>query len=100
MGITRGVVISAGAGRVGPPPSHVMETEVDGDVSLYDARREFVLVLNRTASDIWLLCDGERTMNEIAETLATAYRTEPDAIRSDVESTVNQFLTEGFLQQW
>lgn len=91
---------SAGAGRVGPPPPHVMETEVDGDVSLYDARREFVLVLNRTASDIWLLCDGELTASEIAETLARAYRTEPASIQSDVEGTLDQFLEEGFLQPW
>lgn len=77
-----------------------METEVDGDVSLYDARREFVLVLNRTASDIWLLCDGELTMNQIAETLARAYGTKPDAIRVDVERTLDQFLAEGFLKQW
>lgn len=90
----------ARAERVGPPPPHVIETEVAGDVSLYDARREYVLVLNRTASDIWLLCDGDLTSDEITQRLASAYQTTPDQIRSDVDKTLREFVAEGFLEAW
>lgn len=90
----------ATSGRVGPPPPHVIETEVAGDVSLYDARREYVLVLNRTASDIWLLCDGDFTPAEITDRLASSYQTSPAEIRNDVDETLEEFVTEGFLDQW
>ena len=90
----------APAGRIGPPPPHVIETEVGDDISLYDARREYVLVLNRTASDIWLLCDGDLTQEEITSRLASAYQTTPEDIRADVEMTLQEFVAEGFLNQW
>ena len=32
-------------------------SEVDGDISLYDAKEERVIVLNPTASDVWRLAD-------------------------------------------
>lgn len=82
---------------IGPPLSHILETEVRGDISLYDARREKVLVLNSTASDVWRLCDGEQTLGEVVALLATAYRADPAAIRPDVERTVRQLIDEGFL---
>ena len=91
---------NATVNRVGPPPPHVIETDVQGDIGLYDARHERVLVLNRTASDVWLLCDGLHTLDEIIDLLARAYGTKPSAIRSDVETTLDRFLTEGFLPQW
>ncbi len=83
--------------RIGPPPPHILETEVKGDVSLYDPQHERVLVLNGTASDVWLLCDGEQTFGQIVSLLAAAYGRDPALIRGDVEATVTQFVEEGFL---
>lgn len=82
---------------VGPPPPHIIETEVHGDVSLYDPTREQVLVLNSTASDVWRLCDGDHDSDEIVSLLASAYQVEPDDLRGDVEQTIEQFVSEGFL---
>jgi hypothetical protein len=78
----------------------VIETEVKGDISLYDARTEQVLVLNRTASDIWLLCDGQQTLDEIVEMIAQAYGVDASAIRGDVETVLEQFRAEGFIPEW
>jgi pyrroloquinoline quinone biosynthesis protein D len=39
---------------------------------------ETVVVLNGTGADIVELCDGRRTVTEIAAELATRYRTVPD----------------------
>jgi len=83
--------------RVGPPASQVIETDVGGDLGLYDAHQERVLILNRTASDVWLLCDGHHTPEEIVGILAGVYDASPDDIRGDVERTLERFRAEGFL---
>ena len=87
----------ARAKRVGPQTDHIIETEIDGDISLYDPQTEQVMVLNRTASDIWLLSDGEHSLTEIVVLLANAYQVKSEAIRGDVEATVASFIESGFL---
>ncbi len=82
---------------VGPPAEHVLETEVAGDISLYDAQTEKVLVLNGTASDIWRLCDGEQTVDQIVSLLAQAYGVSEDSIRPQVLETIETLVSEGFL---
>jgi hypothetical protein len=86
-------------GVVGPPPPHIIETEVRGDISLYDAHNERVLVLNGTASDVWRLCDGEQTADEIVHLLANAYRVPAAQITPDVRRTLRQLIEEGFLPE-
>jgi hypothetical protein len=86
-------------GRIGPPPAHVLETEIKGDISLFDAESNQVVVLNSTASDVWRLCDGEQTLDEIVDLLASSYQTTPEALRSDVTETVDKLVAEGFLPQ-
>lgn len=87
----------ANHGLIGPPPSHIISTEIKGDISLYDPQREKVLVLNGTASDVWLLCDGDHTVEGIVELLSAAYGIDGGQIAADVESTIDQFIEEGFL---
>jgi hypothetical protein len=82
---------------VGPPPSHIIETEIDGDISLYDPSNERVIVLNGTASDVWRLADGEMTLDAIVEALARAYSTPRDAIMADVEKLVVDLTEQGLL---
>ena len=84
-------------GLVGPPPAHVLETEIKGDISLFDVNRDQVSVLNATASDVWRLCDGEHTLDEIVDLLSGAYGRSAAEIRSDVEATVAKLVEEGFL---
>ena len=83
---------------MGPPASHIIETEIDDDLSLYDARAERVVVLNTPASDIWRLADGEHTTDEIVALLAGAYSTTADTIRSDVEEVIASLIDDGLLQ--
>ena len=85
------------AKRVGPQADHIIETEIDGDISLYDPQTEQVMVLNRTASDIWLLSDGEHSLTEIVVLLANVYDVPAESIRDDVEATVASFIESGFL---
>ncbi|MBC7677922.1 MAG: PqqD family protein [Pseudorhodobacter sp.] len=85
------------APRLGPPDPLVTRREVDGSLMLLHASEPRVIVLNQTASDVWTLCDGTSTLAEIVDVLARAYGVEAAVIRSDVESTVERFLAEGFL---
>jgi hypothetical protein len=82
---------------IGPPPAHILETEVKGDLSLYDPGQEKVLVLNGTATDVWLLCDGGQTADRIVELIAAAHGQDAATIRAEVMSTIRQFIEEGFL---
>ena len=83
--------------RVGPPPPHIIETEIDDEVSLYNPHDGSVLVLNLTASDVWRLCDGEQTLEEIVEMISRAYRVKADSIREDVAAAVSEFVQAGFV---
>jgi hypothetical protein len=87
----------AGAQRVGPAKDHIIETDIEGEISLYDPSTEQVMVLNRTASDIWLLSDGDHTLEELTNLLANAYGVESAEIKNDVEETVSSFIENGFM---
>ena len=82
---------------ISSPAKSIVVTEIDGDLALYDPRRERVLMLNHTASAIWCLIDGTKTIDGLAESLATAFDLDPESIREEVISTVERFANEGFL---
>ena len=83
--------------QVGPPRPNLLETEVDGDISIYDPGSERVVVLNKTASDVWRLADGQHTIDEIAELLARAYQVDVRSISDDVGQTVEGFVDAGLI---
>lgn len=85
------------ARTVGPPRPTVQALELDGDISLYDSATSQALVLNATASDVWRLLDGEHTVDEIVELLATAYLVSSALIRPDVVRIVGELTAAGLL---
>jgi hypothetical protein len=85
------------APTVGPPRPTVQALELDGDISLYDSATSRALMLNGTASDVWRLLDGEHTLDEIVELLATAYQVSSMSIRSDVVRAVDELAAAGVL---
>ena len=85
------------AAALGPPSPHVLVTEIDGDLALYDAERNEVHVLNVSAGDIWRLLDGERDLDEIVALIAEAYSAHPDDVRPDVAAAVATFVDRGLL---
>lgn len=82
---------------VGSAKSHILETEIDAEISLYDPRTEQVTVLNGTASDVWRLVDGKRSVEEITELLSSAYQVSPNEIAADVTQTVGLFAEAGLI---
>lgn len=85
--------------RVGPAAPQILETDVDGEISLYNPSNESVTILNDTASDVWLLCDGEHTVDEIKSLLAASYGTTRDAVSDDVEKTIDEFRSAGLFRE-
>jgi len=74
-------------------PDYLLEA-VDSDIVLYHPGRNKALYLNETASLIWRLCDGNRTIAEIAELLQEAFPERDSAINDGVESTLRRFVEE------
>ncbi len=83
--------------KVGPPTSKILETEVDGEISLYNPTNEQVTILNGTASDVWLLCDGQHTPDEIVSLLARSYQVDEDEIKDEVADAIEEFQEAGLL---
>lgn len=84
--------------QVGPPRPNLLETELDGDISIYDPGSERVVILNETASDVWRLADGQHTINEIAELLAGAYGVDVHSISDEVGQAVESFVDAGLME--
>jgi len=56
------------------PRQRTVETFAsDGEALLYSATRDEASALNRTATEIWELCDGTKTVGAIARALSQRY---------------------------
>lgn len=78
---------------------HIVERVVDGELVLYDPKRQCVHALNPTASFIWCNCDGKQSQEVVVATLADRYPHNllPE-IERDVQETVSKFLDEGLVK--
>lgn len=69
----------------------------DGESLLYSATRDETSALNRTATEIWELCDGTKTVGAIARTLGQRYGVDEVALVADVAATVGELRTRGLV---
>jgi pyrroloquinoline quinone biosynthesis protein D len=53
--------------------------------------------LNLVGGRIWSLCDGQRTRDDLIETLAGEFEVEREELAEDVESFVDDLLQRGWL---
>ena len=60
----------------------------DGESLLYSAMRDEASALNRTATEIWALCDGTRTIEAIARALGQRYGVDETYLLADVMAAV------------
>ena len=70
----------------------------EDEVVVLDKQRDLVHQLNPTAAFIWLRCDGDHSVGQIAEELAEAFEVDPDTARQDIESTVGQLADLGLVE--
>ena len=70
----------------------LLVTELDGDLTVYDPRRNEVHVLNATAGDIWRLLDGSIGLDRVIDEMARAHATSVEDVRPHVLRTVAHFV--------
>jgi hypothetical protein len=71
---------------------------VDGEVVVLDRQSDLIHQLNPTASYIWNRCDGQASVAEIANQLATTFEIDVNTAVQDVATTVMQLHSLGLLQ--
>lgn len=77
-----------------------MLQELGDEGLLYDREGALVHVLNLSALFIWRLCDGTRTLDEMAREVRGAFAgTDGVDVRADVERAVARFAERGLLEE-
>lgn len=72
--------------------------QVEEETVLYFPGEARVLYCNPTAALVWRLCDGQRSVADIAAELAAAYPEAAGEIRADVETAVATLAECGALE--
>jgi coenzyme PQQ synthesis protein D (PqqD) len=72
------------------------ERALPDELVLYDPETDKAYLLNRSAAAIWDLCDGERSMPELAAELAGGVPGE--ILLQEVASAVERLYAEGLLE--
>ena len=81
-----------------PTPHPSVETALfDADAVVFDERTATVHRLNISASAVWVLVDGRRTVKEIVAELADAFSIGAQVLRPEVERALDQFSSLGIL---
>ena len=70
----------------------------DGESLLYSAVRDEASALNRTATEIWELCDGTRTISAITRALGRRYGVDEAHLLPDVTAAVETLRARGLLE--
>jgi hypothetical protein len=72
--------------------------EMDEESLVYRRAAKTAIYLNDTATVIWKLCDGTRTVSEIAAVIAKSFPDEAvEQIDLDVRETVDQLIANGLI---
>jgi pyrroloquinoline quinone biosynthesis protein D len=80
-----------------PRGRHVIE-EIDHESLIYRRPTKAAIYLNETATVIWKLCDGTRTVQEIIAILADTFPDAAEDVRADVRQTIDELVGAGALE--
>ena len=69
--------------------------QLDDELLLYHLNATKIMYCNQTASLVWHLCDGQRTVEEIINLLRDAYPESAETIADDVDAVLQQFIAFG-----
>ena len=83
------------ASDVPVPSSEFTLEQLDDELLLYHPTKTLTVYMNETASLVWQLCDGKRTVGEIVHQLQQAYPEAADSMQSDVEQALAAFSEHG-----
>ena len=77
----------------------VVAEEMGEELLLYRPSTHQAIHLNGTAAAVWKLCDGTRTVKDVATCLEAAFPDDKARIASEVQDVVDQLLREGALTE-
>jgi pyrroloquinoline quinone biosynthesis protein D len=75
-----------------------MGRDLDEEYLFYDQKGDQVHVLNGTAREIYLLCDGSRKPADIAMNIVKQYDVEPEQAMTDVLDAIARLIKLGLLK--
>ncbi|MCB0210703.1 MAG: PqqD family protein [Anaerolineae bacterium] len=78
-------------------PDYQLE-QIDDELLLFHPSQTSILYCNATASLVWQLCDGQRTVQEIITLLQDAYPDAEDTLAEDIQNSLDQFAQQGAIQ--
>jgi PqqD family protein of HPr-rel-A system len=73
------------------PNNDVSLQRVGQEAILHDRRNGRAHVINESAAQIWELCDGQNTLDQIVSALAAAYALSAADVRADVQDILAKF---------
>ena len=82
---------------IGPPPAGLTMAEVDACFHIFNPATHCAIALNETASNVWRLCTGEFTLDEIVGSLAEHYDVQACDIDPQVRAVLRDFAAQGLL---
>ena len=84
-----------------PVRTEILTHEVtDSDeIVLYDSENRQLLVLNEFAAGVWLLIDGQRTIDDLKQAVVDCVGADPETVAEDVAAFVQQ-LVERNIVRW
>ena len=81
-----------------PRPACVEAFAQDGECLLYSAVLDQASALNRTATEIWQLCDGLQSAAVIAAVLATRYGVDAESMLDEVVGALGALHARGLIE--
>ncbi len=69
--------------------------ELDDEVLLYNPANNKTLYINKSASVIWQLCNGEQSVEEIINMVQGAYPSNEEDLRKDILDTLKNLAENG-----
>ncbi len=79
------------------PTGTFREKDLGNEYLFFDNAGKKFHVLNRTAREIYLLCDGARTPRDIARALADRYEVSEIDARQGTKETIGTLVEKGIL---
>lgn len=80
------------------PNSEFTLEQLDNELLLYHPTKTTTVYMNETASLVWQLCDGKRTVGEIVELLSESFPEAGEDLVSDIEKTLDTFSQHGAIE--
>jgi hypothetical protein len=73
--------------------------DLEDEYLFYDRDGERVHVLNATAREIYLLCDGTRTEQEVAAEFGKKYELDEDTAEKDTSQIIGELVDLGVIRR-